>query len=179
MGDGALYFGGVTSSASNYGLHLSSTATTLNAIGGNNILFAVGAVNQATLNTAAFSVGVPIGGLSTTPLSFKGQTSPNTVACGTGGTQTVSAAQAIIPFFLLTTGTLASNAVVDFSTNAPTGTFFIDLSGVGALGAFTLGFKNGTKTLTLTAAQLTALQGTGSTGLQVMTNGANAITLFS
>ena len=60
----------------------------------------------------------------------------------------------------------------------PPGCYFIDLQGVGALGSFTLGFKNGTKTLTLTATQLSALQATGSTGLQVITYGTNNITIF-
>ncbi len=118
-----------------------------------------------------------IGGSGTTPLGFVGQTSPNTVACGTGGTQTISAAQAVIPFFLLTSGTLTSNCIVDFGTNAVTGAFIIDVSGLGALGAFTVGFKNGTTTKTISATQLTNLIATGASAAQVYTFGTNNITI--
>ena len=120
-----------------------------------------------------------VGGSGTTPFGWAGQTSPNTVACGTGGTQTISAAQAIIPFFLVTTGTLSSNAVVDFTTNASTGYFVIDISGVGTITGFTLGFKNGTTTKTISSTQLTALIGTGSTALQVWCYGTNNITIVT
>ena len=87
--------------------------------------------------------------------------------------------RAIIPFFLVTTGTLSSNAVVDFSTNASTGYFVVDISGVGTITGFTLGFKNGTTTKTISSTQLTALIGTGSTALQVWTYGTNNITIVT
>lgn len=94
---------------------------------------------------ARFSL--PIGGFSTTPLSFSGQTSPNTVACGTGGTQTISAAQAIIPFFTVTGGTLASDCILDFSTNASTGVFEFAIGTFTNLNGHNLSVKNGTTTL--------------------------------
>ena len=118
-----------------------------------------------------------VGGSSTTPFGWAGQTSPNTVACGTGGTQTISAAQAIIPFFLVTSGTLGSNCIIDFGTNAVTGMYVVDLSGLGSLATFTVGFKNGTTTKTISAAQLTALIGTGASGAQIFTFGTNNITI--
>ena len=120
-----------------------------------------------------------VGGRGTAPFGFAGQTSPNTVVCGTGGTQTVSAAQAILPFFLVTTGTLSSNAIVDFGTNAVTGFFIVDLSGVGTLGAFTLGFKNGTTTKTISATQLTNLIATGASAAMIATYGTNNITILT
>src|ERR1019366_3177677 len=123
-------------------------------------------------------IGVPVGGYSTTPYSWSGQTSPNTVACGTGGTQTISAAQAVIPFFLVTSGTLGSNCIIDFGTNAVTGMYVVDLSGLGSLATFTLGFKNGTTTKTISATQLTALIGTGASGAQIFTFGTNNITII-
>jgi hypothetical protein len=140
---------------------------------------AIGTTAGMTLTSTTLGIGAKLGGLSTTPLAFSGQSSPNTVACGTGGTQTISAAQAIIPFFLVTTGTLSSNAVVDFSTNASTGYFVVDISGVGTITGFTLGFKNGTTTKTISSTQLTALIGTGSTALQVWTYGTNNITILT
>jgi hypothetical protein len=124
--------------------------------------------------------GDPVGGFGTLPFNWLGQTGPNTVACGAGGTQTISAAQAIIPFFVLTvTNPLTSNAVVDFTTNASTGWFLIDVTNALAIGTggFTLGFKNGTKTQTFSLAQLTALAATGLTMLKVVTYGTNNITV--
>jgi len=168
---------GITPSASNYTIAASTSNTTFNAPSGSNVNFEVNNIAYWKYTSALISLGLPVGGFSTTPLSFSGQTSPNTVACGTGGTQTVSAAQSIIPFFLLTTGTLTSNAIVDFTTNAPTGRFEIDLQGVGALGAFTLGFKNGTTTQAWTATELAAFRATGLTAITVETYGANNITI--
>jgi hypothetical protein len=150
---------------------------------GGNLNIGSGAGGTSGSATAGISGLVSVfglvGGQGTTPFGWSGQTSPNTVAGGVGGTQTISAAQSIIPFFLLTTGTLTSNVVVDFGTNAVTGYFIIDVSGVGTLGAFTVGFKNGTTTKTITATQLANLVATGATAVQVWTYGTNNITLVS
>lgn len=138
-----------------------------------------GPVSATTLaTTGTLAVGGAVGGNGAAPFRWSGQTSPNTVACGTGGTQTISAAQSIIPFFLVTTGTLSSNCIVDFGTNAVTGYFTVDLSGVGALGAFTLGFKNGTTTKTISSTQLTNLIATGASGAVIATYGTNNITII-
>jgi hypothetical protein len=89
-----------------------------------------------------------VGGSGIAPYTWSGQASPNTVACGAGGTQTISAAQAIIPAFLITYGTLTSACTIDFTTNAPAGHFEVFASGT-SLGAFSLSFKNGTMTQSL------------------------------
>jgi hypothetical protein len=167
---------GLVSTASAGYVQLNSTNNNI-YLGGAQIVFRNGA-NTTTYGQwgALLATGSPLGGYSTTPFSFSGQTSPNTVACGTGGTQTISAAQSIIPFFLVTTGILTSAAIVDFTTNASTGFFIIDLQGVGTIGVNTLGFKNGTKTLTFTSSQFSAFQATGMTAIAVCTYGANNIT---
>lgn len=116
-----------------------------------NMRPSAGGTPYMTLGTTA-GFTVPLAGLSTTPLSFSGQTSPNTVACGTGGTQTISAAQAIIPFFVVSGGTLASDCVIDFGTNAPTGVFEIGiLTASFVLNGHNLSIKNGTTTLSYAA----------------------------
>lgn len=178
---GAIYPATVTPSASNYLLYSSAAGTNVsfNSATGGAISLGVAAATYLNLGGGLASFRAAIGGLSGVSVQFSGQTSPNTVACGTGGTQTISAAQAIIPFFLVTTGTLSSNAVVDFSTNASTGYFVVDISGVGTITGFTLGFKNGTTTKTISSTQLTALIGTGSTALQVWTYGTNNITILT
>ena len=177
-GYGTIWLGSAnTPINTNWQLGSSTGANTyLNTATGGSIFLSVAAAAKVTVTTTLASFGVAVGGQGTAPLQFSGQTSPNTVACGVGGTQTVSAAQAIIPFFLVTTGTLTSNCVIDFTTNAPTGHFIVDLSGVGALGAFTLGFKSGTATQTLSATQITNLLATGANGAVIYT-GTNRVTL--
>jgi hypothetical protein len=180
---GALYLAGnaaaLVPSATNFTIanNLNSGLLQINSAGAGQIQLQVGNAVYQALTASLIQFAKPVGGYSTTPLSFSGQTSPNTVAGGVGGTQTISAAQAIIPFFLITTGTLTSNVVVDFSTNASTGFFIVDLSGVGTLGAFTLGFKNGTTTKTITATQLTNLIATGASAATIVTYGSNNITI--
>ena len=120
--------------------------------------------------------GDPVGGYSTTPFNWLGQTSPNTVALGTSGSTTISAAQAIIPFFLITTGTTSGTVTADFSTNASTGWFICDLSGVGNISGGSLVLKNGTGSVTITSTVLTALRAAGKTGVCVVTYGTNNIT---
>jgi hypothetical protein len=90
-----------------------------------------------------------VGGSGTNAFTWAGETAPNTVACGAGGTQTISSAQAPIPVFVVTSGTLTSACTLDFTTNAPIGHFEIGTNGV-TLGAFSLIFKNGTQSQTLT-----------------------------
>lgn len=66
-------------------------------------------------------------------------TSP--LACGTGGTISIPAESAMP----ITTGTLASDCVLDFSANGQSGwTVFLDMSGVTVNASFGIVFKNGT-----------------------------------
>jgi hypothetical protein len=174
---GVIWLSNLTPSGTNYALASNGSITVLSAP--TTLDLAIAGTVDVTLNASLLSIGKPVGGLGTFPYQWSGQTSPNTVACGTGGTQTISAAQSIIPFFQVTTGTLTSNAIVDFGTNAVTGWFVIGLSGVGTLGAFTLGFKNGTTTRTITATQLANLIATGATMAVVVTSGTNNIDIVS
>ncbi len=103
--------------------------------------------------------------------SFKGAidlNSPQTLACGTGGTVTVAASPS--PGLIATSGTLASNCVLDFSTNASTGLFHLDMSGVTVGATFGVQFKNGTATKTFTTASV--ISGTLAT---VWTYGTNTL----
>jgi hypothetical protein len=121
-------------------------------------------------SSTANGLGAPVGGLGTYPFEWSGQTTPNTVACGTGGTQTISAAQAIIPFFIVTGSGLTSNCTLDFSTNASTGHFEVGTSGLTLGATFGLVFKNGTtSSTTFTTANAVA----GSTMAIVNTYGTN------
>jgi hypothetical protein len=72
--------------------------------------------------------------------------SPPTIALGTGGTQTVPAN--CPPQVTVTSGTFTSNGTIDFSTNATSGIFFLDMSGVTLGASFGVVFKNGTATKT-------------------------------
>jgi hypothetical protein len=175
---GGIWLGANAQAANSYPptLYGGNTVTILNGNGG-IIQFRAGGPAQATFQ-GGFNLGVPLGGLSLTPFSFSGQASPNTVACGTGGTQTISAAQAIIPFFLVTSGTLTSNCTIAFGTNAPTGYFLMDLSGLGTLGAFGVVVTNGTASVTLTSTSITNLTATGQNSLQIATHGVNTLSVF-
>lgn len=94
--------------------------------------------------------------------------SPNTIACGTGGTHTVGATPS--PGLIITSGTLASNCVIDFSTNASTGFFTLDMSGVTLGATFGVQFKNGTATKTYTSSGI--ISGTLAT---IWTHGTNTL----
>lgn len=122
-------------------------------------------------NTHAFSglYAQLLGGSTTVPLAWAA--TAGAIACGTGGTQTVSAAQAATPGLSVTTGTLSSDCILDFGTNAVTGWYLVDINGI-TLGAFHLSFKNGTTTQSLTTALIPA----GGLVL-VWTHGANKIAI--
>jgi hypothetical protein len=148
------------------------------------INFSIASITAVNISGAAVGFSLPVGGTSTTPFSWNGQTTPNTVACGTGGTQTISAGQAVLPFFLVSASVLTSACTVDFSTNAATGSFHMSFGSTTAplvtstdLASFSLLLKNGTTTITVTSAVLTALQATGKNGYVVDTYGTNNITL--
>jgi hypothetical protein len=174
----------ITPNGSNYSLQSDANVTAINSptssgtvnVGNGN----TGAQGISVSQSAGVGFGLPIGGLSTTPLSFSGQTSPNTVACGTGGTQTISAAQSIVPFFVVSSGTLTSTCTLDFSTNASTGHFIVSFAASVTptnVGSFGITIKNGTSTVVVTSTVLTALQATGKDGYNVDTFGTNNLTL--
>lgn len=119
--------------------------------------------------SSLISLGAPVGGYSTTPLSWA--STPGAIACGTGGTQTISAGQSITPGLIVTSGTLSSNCVLDFSTNASTGWYQLDMSGVTLGATFGVQFKNGSATSTVVSTGVLA----GQTLATVWTHGANTI----
>lgn len=125
------------------------------------------ATSVLTGSTTSAGFGVPLGGLGTSPLTF---TSSTTIALGTSGVTTLSAAQAITPNLTLTTGTLTATVTLDFSTNGQTGTWFCDCTGAGTLGAFGITFKNGTQSFVLTTLPTGGL-------VIVRTSGSNRISI--
>jgi hypothetical protein len=90
-----------------------------------------------------------------------------TLPCTAGGTQTVSSQQLA---FIVTTGVLTSNCVIDFSVNATSGVFFIDMSGATPGATSGIQFSNGTATKTYTSSS--TISGTIAT---VWTHGANTL----
>ncbi len=101
------------------------------------------------ITSTLVGISLPVGGYSTTPFSWS--TTASAIVCGTGGTQTITAAQAITPGLTVTTGTLSSPCILDFSTNASTGFYVVDTTGVGTITTQNLEFKNGTQTQSLSA----------------------------
>jgi hypothetical protein len=99
--------------------------------------------------------------------TFQPRNATSTLACGTGGTQTVAANSFGVT---VTTGTLSSNCIIDFSTNGPTGFFIVDLSGATPGASFGIEFKNGSSTKTYLSSGVVA----GTMAL-VWTHGANTL----
>jgi hypothetical protein len=89
------------------------------------------------------------------------------LGCGVGGTVTV---QGSCVGLVITSGTLSSTCVIDFSTNASSGIFFADMSGATPGATFGIQFKNGTATKTYLSTGVIA--GTLAT---VWTHGANTL----
>jgi hypothetical protein len=167
VGGNALYiFGGkaATNSTSGSVAYIQLSAT------GNVVL------NSATaggLATFAFN-GASASTISATSLGVVGtlvHTSPQTVACGTGGTATVASSPT--SGLIVTSGTLSSNCTIDFSTNATSGEFTLDMGGVTLGASFGVIFKNGTSSSAtfLSGSVLT----TGDTLAKVWTHGANTL----
>lgn len=171
---GALYPGNVTPGASNYVMYWQNTGSTgptsLQFASSSAIGLNTGGSARVQVAAGGLSLAIPIAGLGTTPLSLSGEASPNTVACGTGGTQTISAAQAIIPFFQVTGGTLTSDCILDFGTNGVTGLWEIAVPAAGftSLNGHNLSIKNGTTTLSYAALPTHAL-------IDVRTFGTNSL----
>jgi hypothetical protein len=77
----------------------------------------------------------------------------STLVCGTGGTVVVPAESFGL---VVTTGTLASNCIINFGTNAMEGLFVVDLSGATPGATFGIEFKNGTATKTFLSSSVLA-----------------------
>jgi hypothetical protein len=93
-----------------------------------------------------------------------------TFACGTGGTQTISAG---ITGGDVTSGTLSSNCILDFSTNASNQITMLNMAGAIPGSTFGIEFKNGTATKTFLSTS--AIAGTLAI---VWTWGANTLAVL-
>lgn len=172
-----LYGGATTPTGNNYGLRIQNDGTTAVLSGTSVVALAIGSANAFYCNSSASCVatGLQATGLTDTGVfTVTGATvlaSPQTIACGTGGTQTVAATPT--SGLIVTSGTLASNCTIDFSTNATSGDFTLDMSGVTLGTSFGVIFKNGT------SSSATFLSGsvitTGDTMAHVWTHGANTL----
>lgn len=173
-------WGPASPTTTNYLLFENSTDSiaTLNVNTGGTLNLDVGAAGIA----AVTSTGVAVTGLlsASTTLAVTGSsslqgalihTSPQTIACSTGGTQTVASSPT--SGLIVTSGTLSSNCTIDFSTNASTGDFVLDMSGVTLGASFGVIFKNGsTSSATFLSGSVIT---TGDTMARVWTHGANTL----
>jgi hypothetical protein len=131
-----------------------------------NILSASGCDSAGAICVGSSGTSTLLAGAT----SISGSVTPSiggTLSCGTGGTVAVPAGAFEFP---VTTGTLSSNCIIDFSTNAQTGMFFVDLSGATPGATFGIEFKNGTTTKTFLSSGVIA--GTLAT---VITSGLNKL----
>lgn len=159
-------------------LTVNSPTFTLTGVDGND-LFALGGTalelltngsgNPQIIGSSTLSLGSAAGSSSLVSLTSKGFQPNNsgTLSCGTGGTQTVQVGAFALK---VTTGTLSSNCVIDFSTNASNGLYFVDLSGATAGATNGIQFKNGTATKTYTSSGVIA----GTLAI-VLTSGTNTL----
>jgi hypothetical protein len=164
---GTAIWGNNNTANNTFCLDSSSTGTIINANSGATILQTIGGTNVEVTSSFLHQMGPALGGLGTSS-PFHWATTTGAIACGTGGTQTISAAQASTPGLIVTTGTLTSTCTLDFSTNGSTGWYMVDLSGAGTITGFGMTFKNGTQSQVLTTIP------TGGAVI-VWTHGANTI----
>jgi hypothetical protein len=166
---GAIW-GPVARSGTNEGIEFNAagTITTINSTA--NGVLAVSNATKVQWGTNTLNLAVTLGGQSTT--SFQWTDTAATIACGTGGTQTVTAAQAVTPGLIVTSGTLSSNCTLDFGTNATNGWFQLDMSGVTLGATFGVIFKNGTASSTTFLSTNVLAGGTLAT---VWTHGTNTL----
>lgn len=164
------WLGQAAPSSSNYAGFLQSGVLNLNASTGVDLRA------NTTVVVAVTTGSVAITGAETvsTTLGVAGafnHTSPQTIACGTGGTQAVASSPS--SGLIVTSGTLSSNCTIDFSTNASSGEYTLDMGGVTLGTSFGVIFKNGT------TSSATFLSGsvitTGDTMAHVWTHGANTL----
>lgn len=134
---------------------------------------------QMTFGTTGGGVGISSAGIgwslfvgstavATVSSTGFGPSTTFTLTCGTGGTQVVPTDAFGL---VVTTGTLTSNCVLDFSTNAYAGLFVVDLSGATLGATFGVEFENGTATYTATTTNHTS----GATLAHVWTHGTNTL----
>jgi hypothetical protein len=169
---GGIWSGVVTPSGTNYGMVFQSNFTQMNVAVGGTLSFNVNNVAVATATGSLITLTQPVTASST--IAATGaitHPSPQTLGCGTGGTVTVASSPT--SGFIVTSGTLASNCTLDFGTNATSGDFVLDMSGVTLGTSFGVIFKNGT------SSSATFLSGsvitTGDTMAHVWTHGANTL----
>jgi hypothetical protein len=176
VSDFAIYGPGVTPSSSDYLLAASSSNAYLNAPSQVNILVA----NNQYLAFASSLVqfAQPIGGFSTNAVRLSENGSA--LACGTGGTQTISTSQAPTPGIPVTSGVLTSACTIAFGTNASSGIFWLDLSAVTStdLATFPITITNGTASFNITGSVITAMAAAAKTGVTVQTHGTNTLALY-
>ena len=164
---GARYPGNVTPSASNYLFYCQTSGAAVAINAGSTLNLNVSGTPVEEIAGTAVQFGQPVGGI----VQFQWLTTASAVACGTGGTQTITSAQAIRPGLIVTTGTLASNCVLDFSTNASNGWFTLDMSGATVGSTYGIEFKNGSATNTILSTGVL----TGQTLATVWTHGTNTL----
>lgn len=133
---------------------------------------------EFVISGSLIQMSQPVGGNVGGGVPFSWATTAANIACGTGGTQTIAAAQAATPGLNISSGTLTSNCTIDFTTNASKGWFLVNLVNISSLSTFSLIFKNGAATAPLTQTQFTALQTAGKNGVQVWTTTAPSIILL-
>ncbi len=162
----ALYLGpSLSPSSTNFALTSNGTNLTVNAPGAGTVSFAAqNGTAFAAFNSTQLIMLAPVSGNSTTPFHWLATASP--ISCSTGGTQTVTAAQAGTPGLAITSGTLSSDCTIDFSTNGSSGWYQIDVSGSITLNGHNLVFKNGTQSQTYSSIPTKGL-------VTVYTHGAN------
>lgn len=154
-----------TPAANVFTLFGNTTSTELNAPSGGTVFLTIGGVGILTGTATSITMAQPVT-FNVAPVAG----APQTIACGTGGTQTVAANPTA--GLIVTSGTLGSNCTIDFGTNATSGMFDLDTSGVTLGATFGLVFKNGT------ASSSTFTSGTvisGATLARVWTHGTNTL----
>jgi trimeric autotransporter adhesin len=166
---GGIYAGSVAPNGSNYfnlatadgtGGYFNASSTVHEQVGGSDII-------TLTAGTAAVTGALTVS--TTTTLSgAEVLASPQTISCSTGGTQNVAASPT--PGIIVTSGTLSSNCVIAFATNASTGRYTLDMSGATLGASFGVQFTNGSANKTYLSGSVIA--GTLAT---VWTHGANTL----
>ncbi|MGP0075529.1 MAG: hypothetical protein ACLPWF_26740 [Bryobacteraceae bacterium] len=144
----------------------SSTVT----IGTSSAAMSMTTTGGAQIGSAGVEWNLSVAGIGIAEISgvgFGPVVNPNTLACGTGGTKVVAANTFGV---VVTTGTLTSNCILDFSTNAYSGLYLVDLSGATPGASFGIQFKNGSATNTYLSSGVIA--GTLAT---VWTHGTNTL----
>ena len=141
------------SAGSSSGQIILKTGTAASSVG--NISLSPGGTLVMSCQAALVGMTQPIGGLSTSS-TFSFSRTPSAIAFLTGGTHNVTTSEMATPVLTLTSETLTSNAILDFSTVCTTtprpGFFLLDVSGFSIGAAFGLVLTNGSATYTIISA---------------------------